>query len=585
MRVSALVARIWPYARRSPGFMLGTLGCAIGTTLAGMVFPKVTGRVIDEVILVQRPERLLSFILVVAGAFFIRDFLNGLRIILNNTFEQRVILQLRQDLYETLQALPLRWFDSRSSGDLMSRVGEDVQSVERVLIDGVEQGVVALLQLLGVGFYLFSLNVRLACWALLPIPILAGGAYWYTVTAHQRYRKQRKASGEMQSLLLDHLQGVRQIKAFDRGSDSAREFRGKSEKVRDATLEIMRAWALYNPSMTFVAALGAVLVLWIGGQDVLANTGFTQGELVTFLLYVGMFYEPVGRLHQMNQLLQAGRAAGERVFEIMDSPRETDVATSPSEWPARVRGLVEFERISFEYRDSLPVLHDLSFRIEPGTTVAVVGPSGAGKSTLVNLIPRFYESSSGEIRIDGIPITQVRRTDLRSQMGLVSQESFMFNTSIIGNLRLGRPDATREEIETVVQLARAEDFVKALPEGLETIVGERGVKLSGGEKQRLAIARALLKNPPLLILDEATASVDTETERLIQEALEVLLKGRTAFVIAHRLSTVRHADLILVLDQGKIVEQGNHEDLMLHGGIYSKLCQVQERGWLREKVT
>ncbi len=578
------MGRVWKYASQYPSLAWGTFLCAIGTTLFGFIYPSVAGRIIDEVIVPQKPALLLPFVLMVLGSFFLRDLLNGLRIILNNTFEQKVILKIRQDLYDTIQKLPLRWFDNRSSGDLMTRVGEDVQSLERVLIDGIEQGTVALLQLVGVGCYLYYLNPQLTLYAFIPIPFLLAGALWYTLTAHERYRIQRKASSAMQSLLLDNLQGIRQIKSFSREKQESAHFEKIAERLRTATLIVMRYWATYSPSMAFIGSLGYIAVLWFGGQDALQKSGFTTGELVSFLLFVQMFYDPIGRLHQLNQIYQSGRAAGERIFEILDATPENYEPNSSIQLPKTITGKISFQQVSFEYRDSLPVLHEINLEIKPGETVAIVGPTGAGKSTLVNLIPRFYEPTSGKIEIDGIPLSEIPLSFLREQVGIVSQENFLFNTTILENLRFGMPEATQSQIESAAQQAHAHDFIQKLPQKYETIVGERGVKLSGGERQRLSIARAILKNPPILILDEATASVDTETEKLIQEALQLLLHNRTALIIAHRLSTVQNADRILVLQSGQIKEQGSHESLLSQKGLYSRLCEAQISTLLRENI-
>src|SRR6266480_3733905 len=488
------VWRVFAYLKRYPGLATGTLVCAIMGTLMVIVFPSVTKWIIDDVVRANRPDKLLPLILLAAVAFLVQHLFNSLRIILNNTFEQKVIFDLRSDLYSHIQLLPLRWFDNRATGDLMTRVIEDVNSVERVLIDGIEQGVVALLQVIIVMVVMFYLNAKLALLALAPFPLLIAGALTYTLTAHRRYRLQRRAASAMNALLHDNLSGVRQIKSFVRENEEHGRFNRVSDQLRHATLVVMRVWAIYSPSMSMFEAFGAVLVLGFGSRAVLAS-GMQIGDLVAFLMLTAFLYDPISRLHQLNQLMQAGRAAGD----------------------------IRYEEVSFSYTDGLPALDHVSFHAPPGATIALVGATGAGKSTLVNLLVRFYEFSSGEIYVDGRPIRRYGLRSLREAIGVVTQESFLFNGSIRENLLMGKPQATDAELWRAVDAANARGFIERLPSGLESVVGERGVKLSVGEKQRLSIARALLKDPPILILDEATASVDTATERLIQEALERLM--------------------------------------------------------------
>jgi ATP-binding cassette subfamily B protein/subfamily B ATP-binding cassette protein MsbA len=560
---------------------LATVGCAVLSLACAFAHPKLVQYMVDEVIGQRRQDALLIVGLGLLAAFLLRDAFNSLRIRINNTFEQNVIYDMRRDVYAHLQRLPAAYFDPRASGDLMTRVIEDVNAVERVLIDGTEQGTVAVLSIVGVLAILFWTNPLLAALALVPVPLLTGGALWYTLTAHKRYRAQREASSAMNALLMDNLQGVRQIKSFSREPHEDTRFADRAEALRRGTLGVMRAWALYAPAMSFAAALGLVLVLWFGGHHVIAGR-MTLGELVGFVFYLSLFYEPVGRLHGLNQMLQAARAAGERVFDILDSPVERRGASTGRPMQQPVRGEVLYENVAFHYGAEREILRGVSLHARPGEVVALVGPTGAGKSTLVSLLPAFYEATEGRITIDGQDIRELRLDALRDQIAIVSQEPFLFNGTIRENILYGKLSATQDELAAAATAANCHDFITRLPDGYEARVGERGVKLSVGEKQRVSIARALLKNAPILILDEATASVDTATEKLIQQALERLMARRTSFVIAHRLSTIRNADQILVLRQGQIVERGTHEELLRRDGLYARLARIQNATFIEE---
>ena len=545
--------------------------CAVVGTLLAIVFPNVARLVLDEAVPKQRGDLLIQYTLLACLAYFGRDLLNSLRIMINNTFEQKVIFDIRSDLYEKLQRLPLKWFDNRPTGDIMTRVAEDVTSMERVLIDGIEQGLVALLQIVAVSLVMFLINPTLAAWAIVPVPFLFIGAMIYTST-RDRYRAVRKATSEMNALLHDNIAGIRQIKAYTMERRELERFNAASDKVRRATLRTMFAWAIYNPSMSFIGGIGFILVIGFGGN--LAIQGqMSPGEITAFLLYLTLFYEPVGRLHQLNQMLQSGRAAAERVFEILDSEDEPGLADG-IELKVPIGGRVVYKNVKFNYGDGNETICEVDLNAEPGQTIALVGPTGAGKTTLINLLTRFYEYDSGEILIDDVNIKTISKESLRSSIGYVTQESFLFNGTVRDNLLIANREASEDQIWEALKIANAYDFVKKLLNGLDTEVGERGVKLSVGEKQRVSIARALLRNPPILLLDEATASVDTETERLIQQALERLMKNRTSFVIAHRLSTVRGADYIYVLDNGSVVEEGTHEHLLSIAGLYAELCRT-----------
>ena len=604
-----VVRRVAKYLR--PYKLLATLTIffAVLSLFSSFAFPHLTEKTVDEVIRQGHTEKLTAIMVFLLGAFLLRDLFNSLRILVNNHFEQNVIFDMRREVYARLQRLPVGYFDQRASGDLMTRVIEDVNSVERVLIDGTEQGVVALVGVLGVGTILFLKNPVLGLVAMSPLPILAAGALWYTLTAHRRYRKQREASSAMNALLMDNLQGVRQIKAFGRESHEDGRFSDRANALRKGTLGIMRVWAIYSPVMGFAGALGFGLVLWVGSRMVI-NQSMTVGELMGFLFYLGMFYTPMGQLHGLNQLLQSGRAAGERVFDILDAIEERSDRASRQPLREPVKGEVVYENVSFSYSSSESrlqaefedhpvvraqqiaeppegatpnvVLREIFLRAGPGEMIALVGPTGAGKSTIVNLLPAFYEPTAGRILVDGQDISRATLASLRAQISVVSQEAFLFNGTIRENILYGKLDATEQELHAASKAANCHEFISRLPQGYDTHVGERGVKLSVGEKQRVSIARALLKNSPILILDEATASVDTATERLIQEALEHLMAGRTSFVIAHRLSTIRKADQILVLRQGQIIERGNHDELLALDGLYAKLARIQGTTFIEE---
>jgi ABC-type multidrug transport system fused ATPase/permease subunit len=565
------ILRVLSYLRHYPGLAVAQLGCAVGMTLAIFVFPNATRYVINDIIPdPHRHSEFLGWIGIALLGFLVRDGLNSLRILINNTFEQKVIFDIRSDIYEKIQRLPLRWFDTRRTGDIMTRVVEDVTNMERVLIDGIEQGLVAALQVLSVGGFLFYLNPSVAAWATLPVPFLAVSAWIYSTCGRDRYRNQREAASDLNALLHDNISGVRQIKAYAAEVDEHARFNRFSNELRQTSLRMMRWWAVYSPGMSFLRMSGYVLVLAWGGQAVM-HGDLKIGDFAGFLLFLSLFYEPIDRLNSLNQMVLSGRAAADRVFQILDAEEEPNARHGAS-LPGRIRGAVHFENVDFTYQEQ-PTLHGVTLDAQPGQTIALVGSTGAGKTTVLSLLARFYEADSGTITIDGQDIAQLAKSSLREHLAYVTQEPFLFNGTVRENLLLAKRDAADADLWAALTAAHAAEFVSKLPRQLDTNVGERGVKLSGGEKQRLSIARALLKNAPILLLDEATASVDSETERQIQDALDRLMESRTALVIAHRLSTIQNADRIYVLENGSVIEQGTHADLLASEGKYTELCR------------
>ncbi|HEY5627741.1 MAG TPA: ABC transporter ATP-binding protein, partial [Nitrospira sp.] len=473
-----------------------------------------------------------------------------------------------------LQRLSISFFENRPTGEIMSRVLNDTEHMQRIFVDGLEEIITAGLTLTGIMAVLFWLNWKLALLALLPIPILVVGALAFTRRVHGHYQKIRKGAAELNALLQDCLAGIRETMGFNRQPFEQARFDRKSDECRRDTLKAMYLWSYYSPGMMLVGSLGGALVLWHGTQEVLQGR-LSVGELVMFTSYLALFYVPINQIHSVNHMLQHALAASERVFDVLDIV--PDVQDRPGLRPpaTRLRGEIEFQAVQFHYRVDRPILHDVSLVVRSGERVALVGPSGAGKSTTLKLLTRFYDVTDGAISIDGCDVRHMPLAFLRSQIGLVQQEPFLFNGTVRDNILYGNLAASQTEVEAAARAARAHEFIEALPEGYDTWIGERGVKLSVGQRQRVSIARVLLKDPPIVMFDEATSNIDTETEVKIREALSELTRGRTTIVIAHRLSTIHDMDRIIVLDQGHVVEDGSHEVLISRGGVYAGLYEAQ----------
>ena len=566
--------RILSYLVPYQGLVFLTFFFAALTTGFDLLPPYLIKVIIDDVI-PNQDLNLFPWVLVgLLFAFGFKNLCNSLRIRFNNALEQRVVFDLRGQVYAALQKLSIDYFENQSTGEIMSRVVNDTEHVERIFIDGLEGMLTATLTLVGITLILFVVNWKLALLVLLPVPILILTGIWFTRRVHRYYREIRKSAANLSAYLQDALSGIRETMGFNRQGFEKMRFTEVSRTYSDSNLKAMYLWAVYSPGMIFVGSLGTVLVLWYGSGQVLQGD-LKIGELVMFLFYLALFYTPVNQIHSVNHLLQHALAASERIFEVLDW--KPDVVDHPKIHPAvsRLDGVVEFNNVSFSYREDVKVLREISVQVAQGEQIALIGPSGAGKSTLMKLLMRFYDVGLGAITIDGYDIRDMSLGYLRKQIGFVQQEPFLFNGTVRDNILYGDLDASQRDIEEVAQAARVHEFVVDLPEGYGTWIGERGVKLSVGQKQRISIARMLLKNPPIVILDEATSNVDTETEVQIREALDNLIRGRTTFIIAHRLSTLQRVDRILVLNRGVLVEEGDHHHLLEQGGLYAVLYDAQ----------
>lgn len=561
--------RILVYSRHYPWRALTAfLLAAVGTVLV-LVLPAMTKRFLDVVIPEERWELIVPTAALAIGAIALRQLVLMFQGYLNTGFGQRIVHDLRKGLYEKIQRLPMRWFDRQPTGDIMTRIGSDVPSMERVIVEGIDQGLSGVLQLVIVLAYMFSQHVGMTLITLAPMPFVALATWLYSRRNEVRYQEAKEASSELNSLLHDNIAGIRQIKAYTVEPEELERFSATSGEVHRTQMEIAKANAMVWPAVSLIAESGIVCMMAAASFWVLQGE-LTIGTIGAFLFAWGYLYDPISRINSLAQMFVGGVVAGKRVFSILDLEDEKNLVEGAR--PESLRGDVVFDGVSFSYEANVPVVNDVSFEARSGQTVALVGPTGAGKSTLLNLLTRFYECGEGRILIDGRPSRELSKEWLRDRIGYVTQESFLFNASIRDNLLLARREASEEELWSALRAANAEAFVRELKDGIDTVTGERGARLSGGERQRISIARALLKNPPILLLDEATSAVDNETERLIQGALANLRENRTCFVIAHRLTTVREADLICVLEGGGIVERGNHEELLAARGLYAKLC-------------
>ena len=557
----------------------------LGGTLLSLVSPYLTRPLMDDVLAptgaVPSPaaERLHVLAWLVFGmlaAQILSQTLGILRGRLAVWLGTRLGSDLRMRLYAHLQLLSLRFFDKRPTGTLIARVTRDTESLENVIMEGAQFFVSNILLLLAIGIVLFSMNWRLALLVLIPVPIVALLSRWFWKRIHSVWNRYWHSRQQLTAALSDSLSGIRVIRAFAQEPQEVRRFERHSEALFGTELQAEQTWTTFFPILSFLVGSGALVVWYVGGWQVVRTPErMTLGTLTAFIAYLGMFYGPLQFLSRLADYLARALTAAQRVFEILDSAPDVPDATHATPLP-HIEGRVEFRNVSFGYDAHKPVVQQISLDVRAGEMIGLVGHSGAGKSTVINLVCRFYDPQEGQVLIDGVNVRKIPQHDLRSQIGVVLQDTFLFNGTIAENIGYAKPGASREEIMAAAQTANAHDFIVQKPDGYDTPVGERGQALSAGERQRIAIARAVLHSPRILILDEATSSVDIETERQIQEAIARLTCGRTTFAIAHRLSTLRNADRLVVLKAGKIEEVGTHDELMEKKGEFHRLVQMQQ---------
>lgn len=566
-----LLAYIKPYTRR----LALAVVCIIMAAGANLYLPWIIKDMIDDVLM---SKDMVMLNLIAAGilvVMFTRGVFYYGQSYLVSYVGQRVIIDVRSVLFRKFQRMPLSYYDKQQTGTVMSYITNDVAVMQSAIVDNLIELVTEGSILIGSLAMMIYLDWKLSLLTLMTIPLVGFAMKIFGRKLKRSSTVIQERVAEITSLLQESISAIRVVKSFVRESYEIKRFEEQNWRNFQAAMKNVKLSSLLTPTVEFLAAIAVTFIVWFGGYEVV-NEVITAGELVAFLTYAVNLANPVKRLSRVYAAIQKAMAAAERVFDIMDLDEKiTDVPGAKPLPP--IKGKVEFKDITFSYKEGQPALQHISLKAEPGQMIALVGPSGSGKSTIANLIPRFYDVDSGVITIDDHDIRQVTADSLREQIGLVPQETMLFSTSVMENIRYGRLEATDEDVIEAAKAANAEEFIKELPEGYDTKLGERGLNLSGGQRQRLAIARAILKNPRVLILDEATSALDTESEKIVQDALDNLMVGRTSFVIAHRLSTIFNADQIFVVENGHLREHGTHEELLAAGGLYSNLYNIQFR--------
>ncbi len=561
-----IILRLIVFVRkRWVGLLLGLI-CITVSTVGGLVIPRMLGDGIDTALGSGSRSKIILFAFVILGTTVVRSAARFGDTYITQLVSQQASYDIRNALYNHLQKLSFTFYDKAQTGQIMSRATVDIEAARMFLSAGLLNLIQIAIMVVGVGILLATLNWKLALMTLAFMPLI----FWQTLYVSNKlqpvWTKVQQLIGALGTTLQESLVGIKVVKAFSLQEKEYGRFTSEAQSLYDQQVAAARVQAIYTPLMALLLGIPVVLVLWYGGRQVIAGD-LTIGGVTQFILYIGMLAGFVSRLGQLSAMISRTISAGRRIFEILDT--EPEVKEKPDAVAlGRAKGAVAFTNVSFAYNSMAPVLSNVSFAVKPGQLVALLGGSGSGKTTVVSLMSRFYDVTQGSITVDGVDIRDVTLASLRKNVGVAQQDVFLYSGTIRDNIAYGAPQATTEEIVEAARTAQIHNFIESLPERYQTWVGERGVTLSGGEKQRVVIARSLLMNPSILILDDSTSSVDAETEHLIREALEKLVEGRTTFVITHRLSIIRNADLILMLKDGKIVEQGKHAELMLKNGLY-----------------
>lgn len=566
-----ILSYIKPYMHR----LIFAMFCTIMAAAGNLYIPWIIKDMIDEV-LADKNGTMLNWIAAsIIAIFVVRGLFWYGQNYLMSYVGQSVIIDIRAAVFKKLQRLSVSFYDKNKTGTIMSYVTNDVNALQSAMVENTIEMITEGFILIGSVVAMIYLDWRLTLFTVCTFPVVL----WFMEFFGKKIRKTggriQECTADITSVLQESVTSARVIKSFVREDYEVDRFDVENRANFRANMKNAQLMATLTPVVELAAAIGVTMIIWYGGNNVINGT-ITAGSLVAFLTYAVNISNPIKRLTRVIGNIQKALAAAQRVFMIIDMPEEIAESRDAKQLP-EVSGKVEFQNVSFAYDDKGNVITDLSFSVKPGEVIAIVGPSGAGKSTIANLLPRFYDVNKGDIKIDGHSVREVTLDSLREQVGIVPQETMLFNGSVYNNILYGRLDATKEEIEAAAKAANAHDFIMQLTDGYETKLGDRGVNLSGGQRQRIAIARAILKNPRILILDEATSALDTESERVVQEALDRLMVGRTSFVIAHRLSTVKNADKILVLEKGNLVESGTHDELLALDGLYAHLYKIQYR--------